>query len=527
MEAALSGTTRTSSGKLVWVVLASALLAVIGAFAYRAYEAKRQLKIAVAQAEAAMARDTFGGFRDCDRALRDFVTPKSKRTDLISMRSYALAQLAARYGDDQAAVDSELLNATLERGDEGHRGELPGRYYAARALLLLANGEPGSALLMLSGSPTTADSPELQVVRAQVLQGLEKPADAQTAMIRARAHLPPSLEALLGAATNAHLAHQDARAAELAQKALAVNPNHWPSLLLVGDLALHSKAIPLPLARDLIERAMSTLTSEASPTEQCQALDELAQIDLSLQNIAGVFQTLDRGADIDETQPACRLQLARLNLRLGRERQALLLLGAAASDEDPGEASLVYAEASHDPKVLIEQASRPIPPELSAAVSARWQARIDALKLEATLSLDERKLAPPLAKRIEGWEIPQVQGVLARYRLLTGDAKGAAKLMDGAILSASKQPDAGDALAAVGERALELNQYPQAVTACAEGARRVTANYRAFLCEARALVKLRRFAEASAAVDQAVSLNPSAPEAGALRAQLAAPLTGP
>ena len=121
----LPGVARAAKGYGLWVVLVLGVLAVIGSVAYRAYQARARLKAAVAAAELALARDTYGGFRDTDRALRDFVTPRSTRTKMIAMRSYALAQLAARYGDNQAAVDSELLNAPLQRSDEGHRGVLP------------------------------------------------------------------------------------------------------------------------------------------------------------------------------------------------------------------------------------------------------------------------------------------------------------------------------------------------------------------------------------------------------------------
>ena len=153
---------------------------------------------------------------------------------------------------------------------------------------------------MLGGDPAQADAPELLVVRAQVQTGLEKPAEAQRAMTAALAHKPPSIEALWSAASAARAAHQDARAAELALKAVAINPDHWPSLLLLGDLALRTKAVSPARARDLLEGSLKSLASEASPTEQCQALDELARIHLVLQNIAGVFQTLNRGGQIDE-----------------------------------------------------------------------------------------------------------------------------------------------------------------------------------------------------------------------------------
>ena len=513
---------RAASGRGLWVVLGAAVLAVVLALAVRAYLHASALRAATATAEAALSRDTFGGFRDADRALRDLVGPHSQDLYRVSLRSYALAQLAARYGDDQAAVDSELLNAPLERALQGgqiHDADLPARFWAARALLLLASSEPGSALLMLSGSPPGHESSELSVVRAQVLTQLEKPAAAAAALSESLNRKPPSLEALWAAAATADKAHDDARTFDLAEQAVQQNPNHWPSLLLLGALGLR-KAVDPEQAKELLARALPNAATEASPAEQCLALTELAQLDLILGNISAVVATIDRGANIEEISPTCRVDLARIDRRLGRDEQALALLHAAADDEDPGEAALAYAEVVGDPIARLRYAGAPPPPGLTNLEASRYTARVNAVRLQAALQLGKRKEAALLAPKIEGWETPQGFDALAHLKAANGDLKGATRLLEEARRVAAKAPNAGDVLASVGEQALALSMWQQAATACGDGARHAPGNYRALLCQARGLWGQGRTADARIAIDKAVALNPLGEQATALRAQI-------
>jgi len=517
-----------AEGKGLWIVLSTAVLAVVAAFAIRALLSSRNLHEAARASAAALARDTFGGFRDADRALKPFVAPHSDHLPLVALRSYALAQLAARYGDDQAAVDAELLNAPLERRLQDSNVKFDpqagARFYAARALLLLARSEPGSALLMLSSAPP-GDSAELSVVRAQVYADLEKPKEARDELAAALVHQPRSLEALQTAAQAMFRAHEDGRAAELAQRALAIYPNHWPSLLLLGQLALRGSEVDPARARGLMSRAIGSLSTEASPLEQCQALLQLVELDLQLGQTTDVLRRLDEVARSDDLPAVCRIELSRLNRRLGRESQALSLLSAASADQedgDPGEASMLYAEASSDPKVIVEQAQKPPPPDLAMAAGAQWKARSEAAQMRAGLIMGQRHTEAATAAQLEGWEIPSVLCALAWYKAAGADFKGAAHLLDRASQVAAKGPNSGDAITEVGERALALGFWAQALASCGEGARRAPANYRALTCEVQALLNLHRPAEAAAALDRAVVFNPEAPEITRLRARLAA-----
>jgi len=521
-------------GKGLWIVLSTAILAVVAAFAIRALVSSRHLHEAGRASAAALARDTYGGFRDADRALQPFVQPRSEHLPLVALRSYALAQLAARYGDDQAAVDSELLNAPLERRLQESNinldPEAAARFHAARALLLLASAEPGSALLMLSSDPSGGDSAELAVVQAQVYAELDKPKQAAAELAAALVKQPRSLEALQTGALAAAKAQNDARAAELAGRAVAIYANHWPSLVLLGRLALRGDAVDPDRARGLMSRALPTLSSEASPLEQCQALLELIELDLQQGHVAGVLPRFDSLAKTEDMPTTCRVDLARLNRRLGREAQALALLKSAAADEeagDPGEAALLYAETSGDPRIILPEAGKPPPSDLAMAAAARWKARVEAAKLRAALILGDRKAGAPLAAEIEGWEMPPVLTTLAWYKAANGDFRNAGRLLDRAQQIAAKGPNPGDALAEVGEKALALGFWGQALASCSDGVRRGAANYRALTCQAQAFLALHRPAEAVAALDRAVALNPDAPESARLRARLEPPPPAP
>ncbi len=521
-------------GKGLWIVLSTAILAVVAAFAIRALISSRHLHEAARASAAALARDTYGGFRDADRALQSLVQPRSEHLPLVALRSYALAQLAARYGDDQAAVDSELLNAPLERrlqeSNVSLDPEAAARFHAARALLMLASAEPGSALLMLSSDTSGGESAELAVVQAQVYADLDKPKQAAAELAAALSRQPRSLEALQTGAQAALKAQDDARAADLAGRAVAIYPNHWPSLVLLGRLALRGNAVDPARARGLMNRALPTLVSEASPLEQCQAQLELLELDLEMGQVTGVLPRLDTLARTEDMPTTCRLDLARLNRRLGRDSQALALLKSASADEeagDPGEAAMLYSEASGDPRIILPEASKPPPADLAMAAAARWKARVEAAKLRAALILGETKAGAPLAAELEGWEVPQVMTTLAWYKAAGGDFRSAGHLLDRAEQIAAKGPNAGDALADVGEKALALGLWGHALASCGEGARRAPANYRALICQAQAFLALHRPPEAEAALDRAVALNPDAPESARLRARLEPPPAAP
>ena len=124
--------------------------------------------------------------------------------------------------------------------------------------------------------------------------------------------------------------------------------------------------------------------------------------------------------------------------------------------------------------------------------AARWKARSEASKLRAALIMGDRKAGTPLAAEIEGWEVPQVMCTLAWYKAANGDFRSAGRLLDRAHQIAAKGSDPGDALADVGEKALALGFWAQALASCGEGARRAPATYRALTCEAQALASLHR-----------------------------------
>ncbi len=266
------------------------------------------------------------------------------------------------------------------------------------------------------------------------------------------------------AAQAAFNAQDDARAAELATQAVAIYPSHWPSLLLLGRIALRGNAADPARVNTLMSRALPSLAGEASPLEQCQAHLELIELDLQLGHVAGILSRFDSVAKTEDLPVSCRLELARLNRRLGRESQSLALLKSAAAEEeagDPGEAALLYSEASGDPRVILPEAIKPPPSDLAMKAAARWKARSEASKLRAALILGDHKAGAPLAAELEGWEIPQVLCTLAWYKAANGDFKSAGRRLDRAHQTAAKSPKAGDVLADVGEKALALGFWAQ------------------------------------------------------------------
>ena len=107
--------------------------------------------------------------------------------------------------------------------------------------------------------PAAEDSAELAVVRSQVYADLDKPKQAAAELAAALARQPRSCSRRLQTGAQAAFkAQDDARAAELATRAVAINTSHWPSLLLLGRLALREdrRSIP-PRARGLMNRALA------------------------------------------------------------------------------------------------------------------------------------------------------------------------------------------------------------------------------------------------------------------------------
>ncbi len=499
-------------GRRVLLVLALAALAIGGALAVRAGLKRSRLHQAAAAASSALARDTYGGYRDVDFALRDLVVPGSPEVNLAAERAFALAQLSARYADDQAEVESELLLLPLERAQSPNP-----LVYAARALLLLGKGEPGSALLAAGRAPEGTASAELEAVRASIAQALERP-DLAEQSIAAALRLSPKL--LLALRTEAELARARKdfpRAVQAYRQALLENPRHVPSLLARAEMAEAGQAGDPARSADELERQLPLFAAEGSPGEQCDALATLAQLDLRLGHALAASSHLDRAQTIDEAPASCRVELARLDRRLGRDAAALGLLRVAVEDDDPGEAPLVLAEVTTNPKEALDWAGKPPPPNLPPRDRDRWSARATAAEVTARLAAGDRRGAEAASAPLEGVEVWQAEVALAR---LSG-ARAQARLLAEAERRADRSSSPGDALTAVGEAALALRLDGLAAQACEVGAAKGLGNLRALLCEARALHAAGKDEAARAALDRAAAIDPGALAVDQLRSALA------
>ncbi len=506
-----------AEGKRLWLLLGASGFAVIAALGVRLYLHHRAVRIATDLAEASLARDTFGGFRDADQALRPYATSGSGNAGLRALRAYALAQIAARYADDQAAVEADLLLMPLERDGQ----PLP-RIYAARALLLLAGGEPGSALTALGRAPDVAASREILTLKARIQSALDRPDLAEGTINEAISGSDPSVEALYTAGGLASQARQYRKALDLYQQALGQSPQHIPSLVAIADLSVAGHYRDPAQARDLLNRSLGAFPSEASPGELCQLYLDLAQLDLLSGLVAEAPDMLDRAGEVDESPAACRLPLARLNQRLGRRQVALEVLEKAAADDDTGEAPLALCESLTDWPKALEWLDRPAPPELGPGGLAAWTKRAHALRLSALCGLGRRQQAAPLLQELTGMEFTDALIGVARYYALLGDYSEAQRLLSQARLKAAQSGDpAPDELSRVGEVALTLRAYGVASAACADSAQRTPANYRALMCLARGLASEGRGREATASLDRALALNPASAEALQLKSSLA------
>jgi tetratricopeptide (TPR) repeat protein len=506
-----------AEGKRLWLLLGTSALAVVAALGVRVYLHHRALRTANELAEAALARDTFGGFRDADQALRPFASTGSDEGSLLALRAYALAQIASRYGDDQAAVEADLLLMPLERQDQPWP-----RIYAARALLLLAGGEPGSALTALGRVTEIAGSRELLTLKARIQSALDRPDLAAATINQAMSGENPPVEALYTAAGLASQRHQYRNALDLYQAALGLSPQHVPSLVAIADLSVAGHYRDPGQARDLLNRSLGAFPSEASPGELCQLYLDLAQLDLLLGLVAEAPEILDKAGELDEAPAGCRLPLARLNQRLGRRKLGLEILEKAAADDETGEAPLAIAESSSDWQRVLEWLDRPPPTELGPGRLAGWNRRAHALRLSALCALGRRQQAAPLLPELTGMDFTDALLGVARYYALLGDSSEAQRLLSQARTKASQSGELSpDELSRVGEVALSLRAYSVAAAACAEGAQRTPANYRALVCLARGLVGEGRGREAAASLDRALALSPDGTEALQLKSSLA------
>jgi tetratricopeptide (TPR) repeat protein len=504
-----------AEGKRLWSLLAGSGFAVAAALGVRGYLHHRTLRAAAEQADAALARDTFGGFREADQTLATLVPTGSSEGPLLALRAYALAQIAARYSDDQAAVEADLLLMPLER-----QGPPWPRLYAARALLLLAGGEPGSALTVLGRAPE--GSREISVLKARIAIALDRPDLAEAAVTEALSGADPPVDALYTAATLAAQGRQYRKALDLYQQALTRSPRHVPSLVAIADLSVSGHYKDPAKARDLLNRSLGGLSSEASPGEMCQIYLDLAQLDLMLGLIAEAPEMLDRAAEIEDTPSSCRLPLARLNQRVGRRKAALEILEKAAADDETGEVTLALVQSLSDWQKALDWLDHPPPPELASTQLAIWSKHAHALKLSALSALGRRPQAAPLLDELTGEEFIDALIGVARYHAFLGDAPEIQRLLAQAKTRASQSGSlAPDELARIGEVALSLRAYQVAVSACAESAQQAPANYRALVCIARGLAGEGRGREAIASLDRALALSPDSSEALSLKSSLA------
>jgi tetratricopeptide (TPR) repeat protein len=504
---------RSGGNSLLWILLV-AILAIAGAFGFRYWLQREKVKEAAHAAQVALARDTYGGFRDCDLALRELVHPGSKEISLVLMRAYALAELAGRYGDDQAAIESKLLMEPIElqidRGDLALQSDDLSRLYASEALLALGEKAPGDAIVALGKVADQQSSGELLVVRAEADAIDERPDLAKAALDLALKKDPELLEGLRLAAEVAYAAHRPVDAAGFYRRILIKNPAHVPSLVARAELAVEGTGVPADVAADSLNRVLSLLPSEGSPDEQCRALVALVRLDLRLGHSLTAPSHLDRAGDLEDAPPSCQIDLASLDRRLGRNAEALALLTRAAKADDPGEAPLALGEVTDDAHLALELSKTAAAPDMRMTQNNIWDARAAAIGVRANLMLGQRKAALALQDALQV-ETPAAWVGMARLRSVENGkaAKVAeARALENALKLARQAKQPGDALADVGEAALSLQSYGIAQVACDAAAAVAAGNCRAFVCAARALHALGKNAEARSRLDQALLINP-------------------
>jgi tetratricopeptide (TPR) repeat protein len=516
---------RSGSNSLLWILLI-AVLAIGGAFGFRYWLAREKIQEAARAAQAALARDTYGGFRDCDIALRELVHSGSPETHLVLERAYALAELAARYGDDQAGVESKLLMEPVEIQVDKQDLTLPAedlsRLYATDALLALGEKAPGDAIVALGKVAEDQSSGELLVVKAEADAIDERNDLARAALDLALKKDPDLLEGLRLAAEVAYSSHRPVDAAGYYRRILVKNPAHVPSLVARAELAVEGQGVPPEVAVESLNQVLSLLPSEGSPEEQCRALVALVRLDLRLGHSLNAPSHLDRAADLEDAPPSCQIDLASLDRRLSRNAEALALLTKAAKADDPGDAPLALGEVIDDPHQALELAKTPEPPDLRLLQKNVWEGRAAAIAVRADLALGQRKEALAYSDALLV-DTPQAWVGMARLRHADGGKAGKAAALRAfaeAMKTARAQPQPGDALAGVGEAALSMQDYGVALQACDASAAVAAGNCRALLCAARALHALGKNVDARTRLDQALLINPDARGVESLKADL-------
>ncbi len=510
------------SNRLLWILLV-AVLAIAGAFAFRYWLARQKLQEAARAAQAALSRDTYGGFRDCDLALRELVHAGSPEAHLVLMRAYALAELADRYGDDQASIESKLLmepiEIQLDKGDLTLPPEDLSRLYAADAMLALGEKAPGDAIVALGKVSEEQSSGELLVVKAEADAIDERNDLARAALNLALKKDPDLLEGLSLEAEIAHNSHRPVDAAGFYRRILLKNPAHVPSLIARAELAVEGPGVDPAAAAESLNRVLSLLPSEGSPEEQCRALVALVRLDLRLDHALTAPSHLDRAADLEDAPPSCQVELATLDRRLGRNAEALALLNRAVKADDPGDAPLALGEVIDDPHQALELSKTPEPPDLGQRQKNLWEGRAAAIAVRADLALGQRKAALALSDALLVDE-PEAWVGMARLRHAQGEKAAVLRALTEAEKVARAAPQPGDALADVGEAALSLQAYAMAEQVCEAAASVAAGNCRALLCWARALHALGKNADARTRLDQALLINPDAKGLEALKNDL-------
>ncbi len=486
---------------------AAAAVALAGALALHAVLRRVRLRRAAQAARSALARDTYGGYRDADLALRDLVPSGSPRLRLALVRAYALAMLAARYGDARSAAELPALLRPIEvaaaRGAALPAGDAA-RLRAATALAALADRRPGDAIVLLAGLSGSRATAESLLARAEADRALGRIDLAAAAVERARGLAPNRIAVLHLAADLARADGKPGEAIARYRAILAANPKHVPSIVALAELAAEGQAGDRAAAAAAAARVLGLLAGEASPDERCRAVAALAKLDLELGRGLDALGRLRRAGDLPAPPPACAIALARLDRRLGRRSEAVALLREAAGvASGRGDVALALAEIEDDPRAIRELVAAGPPADLDLAAENVWNARAAAAEVRADLALGDRAAALALAPRLD---VDCVQGWIGQARLARGAE--AADLLRTAARAARGAPHPGDTLADVGEAALSLGLPAEALSACEAAAKAAVDNCRALLCAASALKALGREADARDRLDQALVDNP-------------------
>jgi tetratricopeptide (TPR) repeat protein len=348
---------------------------------------------------------------------------------------------------------------------------------------------------------------------------LQRPDLAHQTLTQALAKGVPSLELLHVAADEARLAGRRKEAREFYTRALALTPRHIPSLVALAEFAADDPATGLEPPVGL-QQEIPNLSSEASPSEHCEALQALTRLALKRADFPTALSLLDRTAELEEAPAACLLELARMDRRIGRPTQALALLKRAAHGDSPGEAPLALGEQLQDARAALAELAVEPSRDASPAEAALWAARANAARVRANLMLGDRRAAEAAGSFLATDQGLKALLALARLRALGGEHAFASRALSLALRAARTSPERADDLVDVGEVALALGSPAMAAEACAEAAAAGPGNCRALICSARALRALGRLEEARAHLAKALAIDAEAPVPQALRADL-------